>query len=249
MKEAQGIFRDIAKVAVGARDARVAVCAPFVFLPTIAALRSKSVALGAQDVFWEKEGAFTGEISASMLADLRMQFVIIGHSERRALGDTDEMVNRKLRAAFAAGLTPILCVGESVRDHEGGHVIFVRDQLRSALQGIKRSDAERIVVAYEPIWAIGKKAVRSATAEEGMEMAIVIRKTLTDLFDRATADNAQILYGGSVNEKNAHEFLFDAGMDGLLVGRASLSPNSFSAIIASAAPLQKVVPKKVVRRR
>ncbi|OHA81891.1 MAG: triose-phosphate isomerase [Candidatus Yonathbacteria bacterium RIFCSPHIGHO2_01_FULL_51_10] len=246
-KEAQGIFRDIAKAGAGSRTARVVVCPPFVFLPTLAALRSKSVALGAQDVFWEKDGAFTGEISAAMLADLRTQSVIVGHSERRALGDTDEMVNRKLRAVCVAGITPVLCVGESVRDHEGGHVIFVRDQIRAALQGVKRSDALRLVVAYEPIWAIGKNAVRPATTEEGMEMAIVIKKTLTDLFDRATADAVTILYGGSVDEKNAREFLWNAGMDGLLVGRASLSPKSFAAIIASAAPLPKT--SAVVKRR
>lgn len=234
-RDAAKLFKDIAKIARTVPKASVAICSPSIYIAPLAALKEKKVILGAQDLFWEKDGAFTGEVSAGMLASIGAKMVIVGHSERRARGESDEDAQRKVKAALAGKLTPILCVGERTRGNEGEHVVSVTTQLTAALKGISRVDASRVVVAYEPIWAIGKGAVRPATKEEGLEMAIVIRRALTQLFGRTAAENIPILYGGSVDEKNAKEFLFNAGMDGLLVGRASLSVKSFSTIIRVAA--------------
>lgn len=230
-RDAAKLFKDVAREARTITKASVAVCVPDVYLNPLAALKEKKVSLGAQDLFWEKEGAFTGEASAAMVANSGAKMVIVGHSERRARGESDEDIARKVKAALAAKLVPILCVGERERAGEGEHISFVTAQLTAALKGLPRADASRVVVAYEPIWAIGKQAKRSATKEEGLEMAIVIRRTLSHLFTRPVAESMPILYGGSVDEKNAKDFLFDAGMDGLLVGRASLSAKTFGGII------------------
>lgn len=235
LRDATKLFKDVATVAKSAAKVSVATCVPNVYLAPLAALKEKKLILGAEDLFWEKEGAYTGEVSAAMLAGIGAKMVIVGHSERRARGESDEDAQRKVKAALAAKLTPVLCVGERTRGTEGEHVVLVTTQLTAALKGISRADASRVTVAYEPIWAIGKGAMRPATKEEGLEMAIVIRRALTHLFGRTVAENIPILYGGSVDEKNAKEFLFDAGMDGLLVGRASLSAKSFGSIIRTAA--------------
>lgn len=234
LAEAEKLFRMIAHAAVSARGVRVGVCVPAAYLPALARLRERGAILGAQDVSVEKEGAFTGEISASMLASCGAKMVIIGHSERRARGERDEDVAKKLRGALAASLVPILCVGERERGSEGEHIAFVHHQLLAALRGIPRAKAVSLVIAYEPIWAIGKNATRAATAVEALEMSIVIRRTLAELFGRAVADQIPILYGGSVDAKNADAFLDPTtGMNGLLVGRASLSPAVFAKIIVA----------------
>lgn len=233
-RDAAKLFKDIATVARAIPKASVALCVPSVYVAPLAALKEKKVSLGAQDLFWEKEGAHTGEVSGQMLASIGAKMAIVGHSERRARGESDEDVQRKVKAALAAKLTPILCVGERERVGDGSHIAFVTEQLTAALKGISRTDASRVVVAYEPVWAIGKEAKRSATKAEALEMAIVIRRTLAHLFTRSVADTVPILYGGSVDEKNFKEFLFDAGMDGLLVGRASLSAKAFGGIVRGA---------------
>ncbi|MHB8651618.1 MAG: triose-phosphate isomerase [Minisyncoccota bacterium] len=242
LSDAEKLFVSTARAAKVARGATVVVCPPAVFLPALARLRERGVVLGAQDVSVEKEGAFTGEISASMLASSGAKMVIIGHSERRARGERDEDVAKKIRRALAVGLVPILCVGESVRGNEGEHISFVHRQLLAALRGIPRAKVGSLVVAYEPIWAIGKNATRAATAVEAHEMAIVIRRTIAELFGRRSADVTTILYGGSVDEKNAAAFLDPtAGMNGLLVGRASLSTKTFTKIISLAAQVPSVL--------
>lgn len=188
------------------------------------------IGLGAQDVHWEKEGAFTGEVSATMLAKLNVSYVIVGHSERRQLfGDTDDAVAKKLRAVLGAGMRPILCCGETLEDREAGETdSFVAGQVRAALGGLKAVDAERCVVAYEPIWAIGTG--RNATPGDADATIGVVRATIREMFSDS-ADAIRILYGGSVKPGNIAELMAMPQIDGALVGGASLEPDDFARII------------------
>ncbi len=188
------------------------------------------ISLGAQDVHWEKDGAFTGEVSAPMLAKLNVAYVIVGHSERRQLfGDTDEIVAKKLRAVLAAGMRPILCCGETLDEREsGGTDAKISGQVRAALSGLKAVDAERCVVAYEPIWAIGTG--RNATPSDADATIGVVREAIREMF-AAGADAIRILYGGSVKPGNTAELMAMPEIDGALVGGASLEPDDFARIV------------------
>jgi len=187
--------------------------------------------LGAQDVHWEDEGAFTGEISPPMLVALRVGHVIVGHSERRAMfGETDETVNRKLRAVFAHGMTPILCVGETLRERDvGATQDRVTDQVRAALAGVSSSDAAKLVVAYEPVWAIGTG--RNAEPSDAGQVIALIRQTIADLYDGDLAQAVRIQYGGSVKAGNIRDFMAHPEVDGALVGGASLDPEELALIV------------------
>ena len=192
------------------------------------------IALGAQNVYWEPAGAFTGEISIPMIKEIGCAFCIVGHSERRNLfGETNEDVNRKARALIEAGIAPIVCVGESlsVRD-EGAYLDYVTAQVRAAFAGIDGDDARTTVVAYEPVWAIGTG--RTATPEQAEEVCAAIRACLADLYDEATAAAMRILYGGSMNEGNAALLLAEADIDGGLIGGAALKAGSFIEIVKAA---------------
>jgi len=211
-------------------------CPPFTALMAVARLvKDADIRVGAQNMFWEGKGAYTGEISPIMLAEF-CQYVILGHSERRAnFGETNEQINRKVRAALTYHLTPLICVGETLLENESGTAAgVVARQVREAVQGIDLTDAERIVIAYEPVWAIGTG--RAATAE-GANTLIrnVIRATLGGMFGESVAQKVRILYGGSVDGKNAAEFFRQPEIDGALVGGASLNARAFVAIIESAA--------------
>ena len=230
--EAVALMRKIAKKARALEHARAVVCPPAVFLSVWKkAAGAPSCALGAQDVFWEDRGAHTGEISPFMLTDAGATYVLVGHSERRARGDTDDMIEKKLRAVLAHGLTVILCVGEKVRDEEGGYLRVVEGELRSALQKVGKDALSHVVIAYEPVWAVGQGAHRADTPGEFFEMSIFIRKIIGKMFGTNAAHAARVLYGGSVDEKNAGGFLKEGNADGLLVGRASLDAKKFSAIL------------------
>ena len=187
--------------------------------------------LGAQDVHWEDEGAFTGEISSPMLVALKVGYVIVGHSERRAMfGDTDEAVNRKVRAVFAHGMTPILCVGESLKERDvGATEDRVTAQVRADLAGVPASDAAKLVVAYEPIWAIGTG--RNAEPSDAGQVIGFIRQTLADLYDGELAQAVRIQYGGSVKAGNIRDFMAHPEIDGALVGGASLDPEELALIV------------------
>ena len=204
------------------------VCPPFVYLAAVAeALTGSSLRLGSQDVHWADDEAATGEIGPEMLAELA-QYVIIGHSERRhRFGETDEMVNRKVKAALAAGLSPIMCVGETLEEREAGTTgeVLVR-QTRRGLEGAEIPDG--FIIAYEPVWAIGTG--RAATAEIAEEAIAVIRREVASLFDGDKAETVRILYGGSVTPDNVAEFVSRAGIDGALVGGASLKVDAFAGI-------------------
>ncbi len=192
-------------------------------------LGTSTVFLGAQDVSIEPLGAFTGEISAAQLRNLGVEFVIIGHSERRAMGETDQQVAAKVAISLKNKLTPIVCVGERTRDAQGTFFSFVEEQLRSLTKNLKAIDVKKIVIAYEPIWAIGTG--KTATADDVKEMQLFIYSVLSKIYDRKTADNVRLLYGGSVKAQNAAELQEKGGMNGFLVGGASLKAAEFTEII------------------
>ena len=207
------------------------VCPPYVAIPGVqAALAGTGIAVGAQDVHWEEQGAYTSQIAPGMLAGL-VKHVIIGHSETREYqGVTNEMVNKKAKAALKHGLHPIIAVGESLAINEAGQTQeFVGNQIRAAFDGIPAEDLTRIVVAYEPIWAIGTG--RSASAEQANALIGAIRAILADLYGAAHADAMRIQYGGSVKPENMVEFMSQPHIDGALVGGASLKPDSFIDLV------------------
>lgn len=210
-------------------------CPPYIALPALAnRLAGSEVLLGAQNVFWEVEGAYTGEISALMIKEF-CRYVIVGHSERRAyFGETDENVNKRLGAVLKHEMTPILCVGETLEQNETGQTKeVVQRQVRVALRGIQLGKDRSIVIAYEPVWAIGTG--KAATAEGANEViATGIRATLRELFGETVAGQTRILYGGSVKTENAQEFFSQSEIDGALVGGASLKASDFIAIVQAA---------------
>ena len=212
---------------------------PFVSLAALAdLLGSTSIRLGAQNMHWEEQGAYTGEVSPLMLQGL-CQYVIIGHSERRTyFGETNETVNRKVRAAFDHELSPIMCVGENLEQNEAGETeSFVSQQIREGLAGLTTEQVSEIVIAYEPIWAIGTG--RAATgAEANRIIGLVIRGTIADLYDESTAQAARVQYGGSVKPSNVAEFMSQPDIDGALVGGASLKAADFVELTRLAAELK-----------
>jgi triosephosphate isomerase len=194
------------------------------------------MALGAQNVYWEPEGAFTGEVSPLMLAKLNVRYVIVGHSERRRLlGETDEMVNKKVAAVLAAGMTPICCVGETLDQHEAGatHDVVV-GQVSAALSGVAPEAVASMVVAYEPIWAIGTG--RTATVDDAQSVCATIRSAVRDSFGADAGASLRVQYGGSVKASNAADLLAAPDVNGALVGGASLNPEEFASIVAAARP-------------
>jgi triosephosphate isomerase len=230
-KEAEILFNGIAKAAAGTKNADVVICPPDPYLSMAKKFKQKKIAFGAQDVSSEPKGAFTGEVSISMLRDLGAAYVIVGHSERRSMGETDEMINKKLLAVLKAKLTPVLCVGETIREHDGWYLAVVKTQLSACLAGVQKANLKNIVIAYEPVWALSSTENRhDATPHDFEEMKIYIKKTLTDMFSPLAAASVRIVYGGSVNKDNAESFL-QAGAEGLLPGKASLDPRNFGAII------------------
>ena len=217
----------------------VLVCVPFVLIPAaVRAFKGSHIAVGAQDVSPEAKGARTGEVSAAMLRDAGVRYVIIGHSERRQYqGETDALVNRKLQAAHGEGLTPILCVGETLEQREAGiQEEWVSMQVKAALHGMTEEQVRRTVIAYEPIWAIGTG--RTATPDQAQEMCARIRACLRELYGARTARAVPVLYGGSMNPETAPELLRQPDVDGGLVGGASLDPEKFSRIVAAADQLE-----------
>ncbi len=208
----------------------VVVCVPFTDIPAAAkALEGSNIKLGAQNVHFAEKGAYTGEISAAMLKEYGVEYVIIGHSERRQyFGETDETVNKRMHAALAAGLTPIVCVGESLEERETGKTEQVLDvQIKEGLKGL--DDVSKIVIAYEPVWAIGTG--RTATAEQANETIGFIRKTCAEAFCPKCAEKVRIQYGGSMNAKNCKELMAMPEIDGGLIGGASLKAPDFAAIV------------------
>jgi triosephosphate isomerase len=215
----------------------VVVCPPFTALKsvsTVIELDRLGIGLSAQNVHWEEEGAFTGEVSPRMLADLRCGYCVVGHSERRQMfGETDETVNLKVQALLAHEIVPIVCVGESLETRDAGETdSFVRGQVRAGLEGVSAEDAARIVIAYEPIWAIGTG--RTPTPESANDVARSIRATVGALFGQPAAIQARVLYGGSAKPENIALFMPEPDIDGALIGGAALDAVSFASMVATA---------------
>ena len=223
---------DLKAKAAGVSDKEIVICPVFTSLKFVCdALGKSNIKVGAQDLFWEEKGAYTGEISAGQVKDTGCTYVIIGHSERRQyFHETNETVGKKIIAALKAGLTPIVCIGETLAERESGKTFAVIDkQIREGLGCLSKEQAKLIVIAYEPVWAIGTGKV--ATPAQAEEVHIYIRKTIANMFGQDIADGIRILYGGSVKPENISELMDQKNIDGALVGGASLEADSFIKII------------------
>jgi len=217
-------------------DVEVVIVPPFTAIAKVteALGKAQNIKIGAQNMHWERNGAFTGEISAALLRDLFVRYVVLGHSERRTLfGETDEIVNQKVRAAHEATLRPIVCVGETLVERDKGSVEKILSiQLHGSLAALGEKELQETVIAYEPVWAIGTG--RNATPEQAQEAHAFIRHTLREMSDETTAERVRIQYGGSVKSENARELMGQPDIDGALVGGASLDPRSFAQIVNAA---------------
>lgn len=236
LQSAQALAADVVKgLDANLSGVEVGVCPPAPYLVAVAdKLRGSKVVLGGQNASYEKPGAFTGEVAIEMLTDVGCQWVILGHSERRQFfGDTDDVINKKTHAALERGLKVIFCIGEMLDDRQSGRTESVLEtQLTKGLQNISAAQMEKIVIAYEPVWAIGTGV--TASPEQAEETHAFIRKWLTQRFGQAVADKVQIQYGGSVKGENAKELLAKPNIDGALVGGASLKADQFLAIVRAA---------------
>ena len=233
--QAKKLAEDIVPLVKGLTNSDVVVCPPFIDIPVVAeAIKGTNVKLGAQNIHWEEKGAFTGEISADMLKEYGVEYAIIGHSERRMyFGETDEGVNKRALYALSKGITPIICVGESLEQREKGETdAFVSGQVKAAFRGISGKDAKTVIIAYEPIWAIGTG--KTATPEEANATIKMIRETVADLYGDDTAEAVRIQYGGSMNDANAYDLIAMHDIDGGLIGGAALKPEKFAVICKAA---------------
>lgn len=231
---AREIFSTISRRAKKFKQLEVVICPPAVYLGLFkksSAKTGKNFSLGVQDIFWERSGPYTGEISPAMALSLGASFAIVGHSERRARGETDLVVSKKALAAARAGLRAIVCVGERERDAGGAYFEFLKNQIKGSLAGARPRDLRRVLIAYEPLWAIGKSFKEAMKPADVYEMSLFIKKVLTDLFGKDAALAAPILYGGSVNFENAGLIVKEGEVEGLLVGRESLDPENFTKLL------------------
>ena len=230
VKELRGLVKDLS-------DVEVVIAPPFTAMHAVAeAARNTNVGVAAQNVYWEREGAFTGEVSAAMVKEAGAEYAIVGHSERRRLfGETDAIVNRKILAAIAAGLTPIVCVGETLEERERNETLEILDrQIKDGLDGLTSEQVAELVLAYEPVWAIGTG--RNATAAQAGDAHAHIRKRLRQWVGGDAADQCHVIYGGSVKPDNIRALITEPDVDGALVGGASLDVKSFMGIVTKSRP-------------
>ncbi len=230
LEEAKRLFKSIKRVAEKLKSVTVVVCPPYIYIPALLNTRSEfQISIGAQDIYFEGQGSFTGEVSALMLKDLGVGYVIIGHSERREMGETDESVAKKVQALFELGMCPILCIGEKIRDDSGSHLEFLKNQIKNSLNKVSKKHIGKLIIAYEPVWAIGAK--KAMEPENIYEMSIFIRKVLVDMYGYDEAVSTPVLYGGAVNFRNATEIFSKGQIDGLLVGRESVNSTGFAELL------------------
>lgn len=230
--EAKALVQDLKGRVQNVTNVEIVVCPPFISLQAVKdVLAGSKIGLGAQNVFWEKNGAFTGEVSAPMLKSVGCAYVIIGHSERRTyFGETDSTVNKRIFAALAEGLKPIVCVGETLEEREAGKTFdVIKRQITDGLANLSTEQMVPVVIAYEPVWAIGTG--KTATPAQAQEVHAFIRQLLKELLGQATADATRLQYGGSVKPENAAELMAQPDIDGALVGGASLKAETFEKII------------------
>lgn len=230
IEEALKLAKAVKKSSQGLKNVNVVLCPPFVYLSSLTPLSGNSLFLGAQDANYEEKGSFTGEVSFSELSQFKVSYVIIGHSERRKMGESDELINKKVRAVVGGGMSAIVCVGEKERDNNGDFYNLIKQQIISAIKDVPKKLLDKIIIAYEPIWAVGAKI--SITPNDLFEVSIFIKKVLKDLCG-VSGDNIKILYGGDVDRVNADSLVRDGNVSGLLVGRESLRSKDFIEIIKS----------------
>lgn len=231
--EAKKLFTAIKKTASASTKYKIILTPPALYLEMLAkSYRGKAIAFGAQNVHWEDTGSYTGEISALMAKRAGASYVLVGHAERRHLGESNDDTRKKVAAVVRSKMTPILCIGESERDERGHYLLHVREQLRIGLQEIGKADVKKVAVAYEPVWAIGQEDAMDA--HEMHQMSLYIRKVLLEHFGQA-ASSIPILYGGSVNESAELAILYDSEVQGLVLGRASADAKTFTTLMKSIA--------------
>jgi triosephosphate isomerase len=231
VEKAKEIFRETQRAAKELKNTKVVICPPFVYLSDLEKINTGPVVMGAQDVFWEKSGSFTGEISPGMLKKEGEGYVILGHSERRGLGETDLVVSKKINAALKIGLRVILCVGEKTRDEHGEYLHFLRSQIINSIGKLQKRYLAKLVIAYEPVWAIGKGEAEAMKPEDIHIMTIFIKKVLGEIYKSPKILEIPILYGGSVSHNNAKEIVTLGEVQGLLIGRESLNPKKFGELL------------------
>lgn len=220
-KEAKKLVKEYVKEIKVSKGVDVVACPPFQYISTLRNEYSGTkISLGAQDVFYEKAGPYTGEVSVDSLIDLKVSYVIVGHSERRSLGEINEDVAKKVKVCIKSGLVPVICIGEKERDTDGKYLRYLEKEIIDSLEGISRNDISKLVIAYEPIWAIGKNEPMSGY--EMHQMSIYIRKVLVKKYGKNSTNKIRVIYGGSINDSNANDMVKNGNIDGLIIGRASL---------------------------
>jgi triosephosphate isomerase (TIM) len=228
LEEAKAIVRKVKTVGSKVKKTSIVLCPPHIYLPLVSSGKAANIFFGAQNAFHEGHGHFTGEVSFAQISEFNVDYVIVGHSERREMGETNEIINKKLLSVVGAKMTAILCVGEKIHDTHGDYLRFIKDQLLECLKNIQKNLVENVVIAYEPIWAVG--ADEAMKPQDIHEISIFIKKILRDTFG-SFADHVQVLYGGDVTVSNATEIVRDGFVQGVLIGRESLKPADFIEII------------------
>lgn len=231
--EAREIFLATQKSAKNLKNVKVVVCPPYIYLQNLEKIKDRALSLGAQDVFSVQSGSFTGEISAKMLKLEGEEYVIIGHSERRDMGETDELISNKVLASLKTNLHVILCVGEKERDGHGDYLNFLRHQIINSLNKVQKRYIKKLIIAYEPVWAIGKSEDEAMKPSDLHETSIFIKKILAEIYGKEAGMSVPIIYGGSVSAKNAKDLLVLGEVQGLLVGHESLNPKRFENLLLS----------------
>ena len=230
LEEAKRIYRSVNSISKKINSTDIVICPPFIYLKSFLNKNSKTkIFVGAQDVYTEEQGSFTGEISPLMLKNLGISYVIVGHSERRARGETDEMVSNKVQIVLNSGMSPILCIGEKERDASGNYLNIIKEQIKNSLNKVNKKNIGKLIIAYEPLWAIGAK--EAMNAPDVYEMCLFIKKVLSDMYGHSEAISTKILYGGSVNFRNATDIIQQGKVNGLLVGRESVNSSGFVELL------------------
>lgn len=228
--DAKKIVSSVNKLSTKLNNTDVVLCPPFIYLPKLVSNKKNgNVSFGAQNSYSEERGSYTGEISPIMLKEFGAKYVIIGHSERRAMGETDEIVSKKIALAIDIGLKPILCVGESEHDSHGVYLDTLKNQIKMSLQKVQKKYISELIIAYEPIWAIGAKEPMSTSVIN--EMVIFVKKVVSDMYGHENGISIPVLYGGSVSFRNAADIVLNGGVNGLLVGRESINPEGFVELL------------------
>jgi len=232
-EEAVGIFKKIKEVSKNLKNTGTVICPPNIYINELKenVKKSKKILFGAQNIFSEGEGSHTGEISVDMIKNFGIKYVIVGHSERRAMGEDDLQVSKKLNLVLNSKLKAILCVGEKERSEQGDFLLFISEQLKNSLQVVEKKHLKNLIVAYEPIWAIGKTAQDAMDSRGVHQMSLFIKKILKDLFGDKSAEKVQIVYGGSVELENAEDLIKNGNIDGFLIGHESLNAEKFVDIL------------------